>query len=290
MRKRLLQWLHDHFEGAPPWLIPDQTTLVGVGFLACAAAAVWMARRARLDLRHVAMGLSLAFIGALAGARLFSAAVNYERVLNDPTVLFSANRLGSVSFGALLGGCLALWSYIRYHRLDLWRYADALAPAAGIGVGFARLGCFAHGCDYGRITDWGWGIRYSVEAPAFRGHLSNGFVGPYQLLSLPVHPFQLLLSGWDFLIFLVFAAAPRLGSGRAGRRALMVGGAYFGGRFVLEFLRSPYTSPMVGFLNLSQWMCATALVVLYILSRRRGADDVSRYPLETTPDASPSEA
>ncbi len=213
------------------------------------------------------------FVGALVGARALGMVLQADQWLRDPGLLLRPDKGGSVSFGAVLGALGAVWGYGRWRKLDVWALADSIAPIAGLALGFARLGCFMQGCDYGRITGWGWGVRYPVDTPAFKGHLRNGFVGEFQLLSLPVHPVQLVLAGFDFILFLVFLLRPSLGrveGGFGGRRALLLALVYFGGRFGVEFLRSPYTAPMFGFLNLGQWFCVAGALCVWWLWRRRG--------------------
>lgn len=269
MRGRLLEWLREQGWEVPGALVPDQTMLIGVAFLASAVAATLLARREGLGLRHVTMGLAWTFLGALVGSRVLGFLARIDLVVADPRVLLDPRRTGAISFGALLGGGLVFWLYSRRHKLDLWRYADAMIPAAGLGLFFARLGCLMHGCDYGRITALPWGLRYGPGTPAFEAQVEHGFIGGYQLLTLPTQPLQLVLASWSLVVFLVFVMRPALGRGRLGDRALLAGGLYFGGRFVIEFLRSPYTSPVIGFLNLAQWLCVVSLIVIALLSKLR---------------------
>jgi len=272
LRETLRTWL----EGVlgtelPDWLVPNQAMLIAVGFTASAIAAVILARRARLPMRNVALGLSACFVGAVVGSKLMGSVMRPDIWLHDWTALFDPRRGGATSFGALLGGCLGFWLYCWRARQDLWTYADAMVPAAGLGLFFARIGCFVHGCDFGRITSLPWGVRYPADSMAWNTQLDEGFIGPHQLLSLPVQPFQLMLAVFDLGIFVAFLLMPNLGRGRGpGHRALIAGFVYFGGRFVLEFMRSPWSAAMVGFLNVAQWMALLSMVVLFALWRARG--------------------
>ncbi len=255
----------------PVWLVPTQMLLVGFGFLAASVGGVWLARRAGLPLRRTALGLAGSFIGALVGSRLLGAVLRVDLWTTNPLALLYPRQSGSVSFGALLGGALALWYLARRWEMNPWRFADAMAPAAGLGLFFARLGCFVHGCDFGRVTSLSWGVRYPSGTLAFKVHVEAGLLGPYQLESLAVHPFQLALAFFDLGIFVVFALAPRWGSARAGDRAFLVGAVYFAGRFALEFMRSPHSAPVLGALNSAQWFCVVGLLFLYVAKRRQDA-------------------
>jgi len=269
--------------------IPDQTMWVAIGFLWAAIAAVVMARRAGLPLQKVAFGLAASFVGAIVGSRLLGVVIQAPVWMQDLSILLDPRRAPSVSFGALAGGCLAFVLFARRAKVDLWRFADAIVPAAGLGLFFARIGCFVHGCDFGRITALPWAVRYPADTLPFEAQVKHGFVGRYQLESLPVHPFQLYLGASDLLIFLLFWFSPKLLAGKRGERALLAGFLYFSLRFSLEFLRSPYASPVLGLLNVAQWFALLGLCVLYFVRCRLRAT-VENAPVATLERAAVSEA
>jgi phosphatidylglycerol:prolipoprotein diacylglycerol transferase len=98
----------------------------------------------------------------------------------------------------------------RYHHLNGWRVADALAPGLAIAMFFMRLGCLLNGCDYGVLTTVPWsiplhgGLRHPIQL--YEG-LGNLVLLP--LLSAlnrkPLHP------GRTFLIYLMCSALLRFG-------------------------------------------------------------------------------
>jgi phosphatidylglycerol:prolipoprotein diacylglycerol transferase len=254
-------------------------TLVGVGFLACAVVGLQRARAEGWGAREVAPALGLAFVGGLVGGRLLGMVFQARQLIAEPALLLRPDKGGSVSFGALGGAALGLWLWARWRKRDVWSLADALAPVAPLGLGFARVGCFIHGCDFGRITGAAWGVRFPAGSPPFRAQLKHGFVGEFQLLSLPVHPLQLLLAALGFGLFIAFTARPDLGRGPwTGRRALTVAAAYFIGRFTLELLRSPWASPAFGFLNLAQWVCVAGLLITWWVWRSRARLTATQAP------------
>lgn len=272
MRSRLVDWLQGLWPWLPAWCVPDQMTLVGVGFLACAIIGLQRARAAGWTAREVAPAIAVAFVSGLVGARVLGMLFQAPELISDPGLLLRPDKGGSVSFGALGGAALGLWAWCRWRKLDLWRLADTLAPLAGLGLGFARLGCLMHGCDYGRITSAPWGMRFPAGSAPFRAQLKNGFVGEFQLLSLPVHPLQLLLSTLGFGLFAFFSLRPQAGLGPwTGRRALTIAAAYFIGRLCVESLRSPWASATFGFINLAQWMCICGLIGVWWAWRHRAA-------------------
>jgi phosphatidylglycerol---prolipoprotein diacylglyceryl transferase len=74
---------------------------------------------------------------------------------------------GACSLGALAGGGLAGWVWLR-RRAQLWQYADELAVALSLGWGIARLGCFATHDHLGAVTASPLGV---AAAGAFRHDL-----------------------------------------------------------------------------------------------------------------------
>jgi phosphatidylglycerol:prolipoprotein diacylglycerol transferase len=104
---------------------------------------------------------------------------------------------GLVFSGGLIAAGLALGYYLSRHRLSFWKMADLLAPAAAIGQGIGRLGCFMAGCCYGKPAHTSWGVV---------------FTDPHCLapLNIRLHPTQLYAAFSGLLIFLILMRlAPR---------------------------------------------------------------------------------
>lgn len=137
-------------------------------------------------------------------------------------------QAGGVFYGGFMGAVLATIWYARRHQLDLWRVADIAAPAAAIGHGIGRLGCFAAGCCYGIATSLPWGVTYTDT-------YSGTLVGVP--LNIPLHPTQLYEAATNLLLgaFLIWFYRRRQFDGQVFWSYVL---AYAVMRFFHEFLRA----------------------------------------------------
>ncbi|MEW5784471.1 MAG: prolipoprotein diacylglyceryl transferase family protein [Bacillota bacterium] len=108
------------------------------------------------------------------GARIYYLAANLPIYRTYPELLLK--MAGFSLSGGLVAAPLAGLAVCRYLRLDLWRLADAIAPALGLGIAVARVGCFLNGCCFGNPTTVPWGIIFPPESGA---------------AAAPAHPTQL---------------------------------------------------------------------------------------------------
>ncbi len=79
-------------------------------------------------------------------------------------------------------------------RIPLGRFADALAPAVGIGIAVARLGCFLHGCCYGGLCPYPWAVTLPADSYVYALQLEAGILPDGAPRSLPIHPLPLYFS------------------------------------------------------------------------------------------------
>lgn len=271
MRETIIQWLVE-LTGiqASAYLIPDQTIMLCLAFLTVMAVGMWRIKHTPQLSFHIAVrGMLLCLSAALFGGYMLSLLLRPSMIAKNPLVLLTPWKAGLSSLGAVGSGLLVYGLYLRRHKQSIWLYADELAPIAVLGLGIARIGCFMHGCDYGRITSLPWGLRFPVGTPVFVAHKANDWIGPYQLWSLPVHPYPLYLLLWNVALAALFLSRQNLFRSVPGNRAVSAGYLYFGGRFFIEFARSPYSGGIIGFLNPSQYLCLIAIILLYWLGSRR---------------------
>jgi phosphatidylglycerol---prolipoprotein diacylglyceryl transferase len=138
-----------------------------------------------------ALAHSLAIALAMPiGSRILYWAIKPEWGLSRPELLAQPQFNGFYVSGGLAAALLVGLFVCRIFRLSVWRMADTIAPALGIGGAVLRLGCFLNGCCFGRPTSAPWGVTFPAGSPA---HLHQAaerfdllFAGP-----LPVHPTQL---------------------------------------------------------------------------------------------------
>jgi phosphatidylglycerol:prolipoprotein diacylglycerol transferase len=141
-------------EGIP---IHTYGLLIGAGFIAAVTAAGWLATREwpgqlGLERRDQVFDFAFwAFVGGIVGSRVLFIIVNWKDYAAQPSKIFDLGG-GLVFYGGLIGAVIAAVLYTRKHGIDFWRFADVCIPTVSLGQAFGRLGCFAAGCCWGRIT------------------------------------------------------------------------------------------------------------------------------------------
>ena len=167
-------------------------------------------------------------------------------------------RTGSVLFGAILAGALAVVLVARYHRIGIWDTLDAAAPAGCLPPLFGRLGCFTAGCCHGTPTELPWAVTYAHP----------GSAAPP---GVPLHPTQLYAAVALAALFLLLQwRRPRRAF--VGEIGLLYLGLYSLVRFGLEFLRGDEVRGFVagGWLSFSQAVAIPTFLVaaaLYVRGR-----------------------
>lgn len=180
-------------------------------------------------------------VPAVIGARLYTLlfqlppdANGSGYYLTHPLAILAIWQGGLHIYGALLGGGIALLTYLSVKKLPPALYLDATALALLSGQIIGRLGSFFEQTWYGPPTDVPWGVRID---PAYR-------VEPYNNLALypPGQHFQPLFLYeiiWNALGLLLLWLLSRYGRKvRPGDLALLYLIWYPAGRFVLEFSRT----------------------------------------------------
>jgi phosphatidylglycerol:prolipoprotein diacylglycerol transferase len=152
--------------------------------------ALVIAGRHGLPVRRVAVCLALMALAMPVGARLLHAAINWPTYIADPALLVSLDFRGYSLYGGLLLSAAIGAIGCRWLVIGLARLADSAAPALGVGIAIARLGCFLAGCCFGKATDLPWGVMFPVGSNA---HIHQILSNPARLSAGPqaVHPTQL---------------------------------------------------------------------------------------------------
>jgi phosphatidylglycerol:prolipoprotein diacylglycerol transferase len=181
-------------------------------------------------------------IPALLGARLYYVFIQsprgpdgLDRYLANPIEIVQIWRGGIHIFGAFILGGIALLLYIRWRKLPILLYADAVALGLLIGQAIGRLANFINQELYGPPTTLPWGLHIDQahRYPAY----SNMTLYPESTLFQPLFLYESL---WNALGFALFFWISR----RFGHR-LRDGDLFLGYliwypfiRFWLEFMRS----------------------------------------------------
>lgn len=186
-------------------------TMLILAAIATVVLLVEVARRRDLPWRRV---LAFALVTALAvpiGARLLHAATNAALYAEEPSLLWQLSFTNYALYGGLVLAAVTGVIAARALGLDLWRVADAAAPALGAGIVLVRSGCFLNGCCFGQPCDSAYGVVY----PALSGpHFSQIAQGRSDLFGspLPVYPTQLLELGGALLGVVIAVALMRRGA------------------------------------------------------------------------------
>ncbi|MBI2634368.1 prolipoprotein diacylglyceryl transferase [Candidatus Peregrinibacteria bacterium] len=139
---------------------------------------------------------------ALIGARLGALLVNYHIYFTE--ISFGAlARLfyiwdGGLDFwGAITAFLIILYHLCKKHDQDFWKWLDSIIPSMILGLGFAHIGAFFEGINYGRETSLPWGVNF--ESPIIK-------------YAVPIHPTQIYATLFSFGLayFLIFMADTKI--------------------------------------------------------------------------------
>ena len=140
----------------------------------------------------------MAALGGILGAKAFAIIEYMDRFLADPLgVLLSGD--GLAIYGGLIGGAIAVFFYLRKHKIKPIPVLDAVAPALIVAYGVGRIGCQLSGDgDWGKVAgaqpnwwflpDWVWSFRFPHNVLG-RGEVIPGCdLGYCTQLAEGVHP------------------------------------------------------------------------------------------------------
>jgi phosphatidylglycerol:prolipoprotein diacylglycerol transferase len=171
--RQVLFWIPlKPFDWLPSWW-PEHIPLYGFGtmlfvvFLTTTRLAARRARREGIAPQYLQDLAIWIFAGGVVGARIVYM-IQYHVPIED---FFKIWQGGLVFYGSAIGGvvgyCLAYVFVIRKHGLSTWKLADAIAPAAALGLCLGRVGCLLNGCCYGNVACSDCpGISFPLSSPA----------------------------------------------------------------------------------------------------------------------------
>ena len=221
--------------------------------LALITGGVWSWRRLQVFARHyprsvILLGVLLAILGGLWGVLLITPLINMMRIRRFG---FLAHHEGLSIVWGLAVGFVVVAIYCRWHGASLGRALDMAAPPLALGLALGRVGCFAVGCCFGRVTD----SHLGMHLPDEHGLWANRY------------PTQLMAMAANLGILLILLAVERYGIRRAGKERtwpfngfliLLFFLLYSSKRFILAFCREAGAYPLIGPLS---WMHLNALIV-----------------------------
>ncbi|HUS64793.1 MAG TPA: prolipoprotein diacylglyceryl transferase family protein [Kofleriaceae bacterium] len=277
MRAHLIEWLTPMIgREAALLLAPGWFTCVGLAWLAVCVWVMRAARRRGEDAGAVALVLAAVYVAAVLAGIALPAVIDAAKAAwrGDGLRLRWAGMVSYLGYGA---GALVLFALLRRRRgMRPGQFADLLAAPMGLGLAIGRLGCFLAGCDYGQVTSVPWAVRFPQGSPAWRGHVSAGWLPRDRAESLPVHPTQLYeaLLGLALCALAVWLSRTAWARERAGRVFAVFVGLYAAGRVAIENLRGDVGRAAYGPWSGAQLACGLALVAVAVWlwhGRRRGS-------------------
>lgn len=167
--------------------------------------------------------MMIAMFAGLIGARIFYVVQFFHQFRGNLWKIICVDQGGLVFYGGFLFAIACLIIYAKIRKIDVVRMFDAITPAMALGHACGRIGCFLHGCCFGKPGDF-LCVRYPSNSAAV-----------HKYADAALHPVQLYEAGANFLAFWLF-----LHLARKGRRGTAMAGylIYYGVlRFLTELLR-----------------------------------------------------
>ena len=232
--------MHSELFQIGPFTLRAFGLCMALGFLFGWQAAVRLCKRTGQNADGLTSLLTWLMVSAVLGARTAYVLEHWTaEFASTPLAIFRVDQGGLMFYGGLLSAALVLLLYARVYRQHLFQLTDLVLAVVPLGHAFGRLGCFMHGCCYGKLTRSCIGVSFPRESPAWWEQVSAvpPLISQAALKSLPVIPTQLIESGVNFLLFAaLFMLYPR----RHTNRGFITGCYLFSYsilRFVIEYLR-----------------------------------------------------
>jgi phosphatidylglycerol---prolipoprotein diacylglyceryl transferase len=129
-----------------------------VGLAAAYAVMVRQARRFGQDPSIVGNGLIVIAVAALIGGRLYHVIDQWALYKDDLFKIVLPPYSGLGVYGGIVTGSIAFLLLVRYYRINVWIWADIVAPGLFVMQAIGRWGNFFNQELYGPPTTLPWGI------------------------------------------------------------------------------------------------------------------------------------
>ena len=232
--------MHSELFQLGPFTIHTFGLCMALGFLGGWYAAVRLCKQTQQDADRLAALLTWLMLSAIFGGRLAYVLEHWTAEFADqPLAVIRVDQGGLMFYGGLIAAAITLFIYARVYRQPLFIITDLILAVVPLGHAFGRLGCFMHGCCYGKITASKIGVCFPKNSPAWWEHVTATppLINTNALQSLPVIPTQLLESLFNALLFIaLYNLYPR----RYQQHGFITGCYLFSYatlRFIIEYLR-----------------------------------------------------
>ena len=128
----------------------------------------------------------------ILGARIYYVLLCLGYYMKNPLEIFMIQNGGLSIHGALIGGILGGYIFLKRRRLSFFKYADILSYGLPVAQAIGRIGNFFNSEAYGKPTELPWSVFIPVE----KRHLEYIDYSTY-------HPTFLYEGIGDIFIFLI---------------------------------------------------------------------------------------
>lgn len=159
------------------------------GVASAVALAAYRAKKYGINPDVILSMAPWAFVGGIAGARIFYVIQYREKFVSDSIGetlrnVFAFTEGGLVVYGSFIGGFIALTIFVVRNRLPWFRFGDVIVPCLFIGVFFGRIGCLMNGCCYGGRCEESWAaLHFPAGSAVYREQIGTG-----ELLGMTINP------------------------------------------------------------------------------------------------------
>ena len=207
---------------------------MALGFLVAWQVVSWLCRRTGRNAEPLSNLLMLMMVTGIVGARAAYVIEHWSsEFAAHPGQIIRVDQGGLMFYGGLIAAALVLAAYAAITRQHLFTITDLVLAVLPLGHAFGRVGCFLHGCCFGRLTDSCLGVSFPRGSPAWWEQVSATppLLPQTAAESLPVLPTQLFEAAANAVLFAVLYQLYRRHHAKTG----LVTGSYLIGYAVLRF-------------------------------------------------------
>ncbi len=190
---------------------------------------------------------------------------DYKSYGGNFLAFFDLTKGDNVAYGGFIAGTITGFIYLFRRKVDVWKYADCVIPAVGLGTCLTRIGCFLNGDDYGKITSFPLGVQFPAGSYPFLDHLQRGLISASAETSLSVHPVQLYLAANGLMLAIITAYRSRSAHFMTGEIFTLYWLLYAITRFLFEYLRGDMSRGFIGSLSTSQVISIPVFLITAVL-------------------------
>jgi prolipoprotein diacylglyceryl transferase len=240
-------------------------------------AVWWTVRRyvARGGVGDTVIDCAIAAVPAgIIGGRVYHVITDHERYFGEGkhwTDAFNITAGGLGIWGAVVLGGLAVWGVLKYKKLPLAPFADAVAPPILLAQAIGRLGNWFNQELYGGDSDAPWALEIYRRVTE-SGRVDNMDGVSDGTIIATVQPTFLYELVWNLLIVALLVWADRRFRLGGGRVFMLYVAGYTFGRFFIELIRTDPATTVFGDVRVNSVTSAVVFVVavaLFFWTRKR---------------------